>query len=230
MEVMVSEENIQLILRYVKSDFKFFLINKMFERIYIGLRYNPILSDRIYKISCYEGNIKAIDMLKNRDLISDDEKELLDYWNENRVVRLGEIPFYDFTIEESKFVDKEFGKRLIDHFILLKDNFKGDHNCPNSWGYRGYGVEYKREEYKCFVTLHDHNFGNFLNIECYSTHNKIKCNKFECTIWSISNILQFYNKIDINSLLSKVYIYYDKYITQKDDEIYYEHYPSGDDE
>lgn len=194
------EEAIEFVLRFCKRNISFFLVSKTFERIYLGVIYSPEVSNKLFKIACYENDKLMIEMLTSKQLIKlDKEKEeLIDFWkrnlsNESFEIDWDTLNFGRFccldeiiNIEVKKYCDELvleehsiFGYKLLDHFMLMKDKL-----IINEWKYKFYEIRHEVNldynyyyDYEYAILL-DHKFNNFLMVGSKFGHPDIICNEF----------------------------------------------------
>lgn len=142
-EFTMIEENIKLVLQYCSFNYKFFLINKVFERIYTSIIYTDKVIDKIIIVADYENDIELINILKTRQLIS---YEYENYWNkfksDQKLIidwkKLNTFDFYcissivNINIKQSNYFniykatrsDLEYAHKLLSYFSQMINKFE----------------------------------------------------------------------------------------------------------
>jgi len=195
------EELIENILQYCPLSLSIFLVNKTFERIYTKIIYNLDLSNKLFKIACYEKDNDKINMLIRKQLITLDNKKekLLQYWKAIDYSSKSEfkinwdtlfksefqilIKFVDYKVDNGyndikvSEKDSHFGYKMLNHFYLMKDRFvsKSDHE----WIYKKYyTINFINVNHCEFVFFLDHESNKFFIIASTYGHPEIYCNIF----------------------------------------------------
>lgn len=224
------EETIELVLRFCKRNISFFLVSKVFERIYIEIIYTPEVSNKLLEIACYENDQLMIEMLRERQLIDTYKiDEELKYWSYRFFkiywMKIGKCGYYNLdnfidsnTVNPSSEVPEKYltlTDRLLNHFFSMRNKFI--RKSSNLYRYKQYKIKYINcdsqnmngyIQNECrYLFFLDYKNGNFLVIASLSKRSRIMCNMFN---YMNSNILPCFDiGSNLDELFSNVYKYYD---------------------